>query len=184
MFDRAIAYHREKIRHWTHVLEADGNHYSAEVRKTAQVKIADHTAILNSLLPPPASSAGIAVAVLRGEAIINRHRAERLTAACAEESLVTRGELEQSIAACTKHAEACEAGMRLLTEAVERPLRRHKKRGGTYIEYGRGKLQTDVPLGDNAPLVGYRDAATGDWWFRSPSEMDDGRFEDVPGEPR
>lgn len=56
------------------------------------------------------------------------------------------------------------------------PTHRHKKRGSTYVEIGRGKLQTDTPLTDYAELVAYR-AEDGELWFRPPSEFDDGRFE-------
>lgn len=57
-----------------------------------------------------------------------------------------------------------------------RPTHRHVKRGTEYCEVARGKLQTDVPLTDYSDLVAYRDADD-TWWFRSPVEFDDGRFE-------
>ncbi|MFG6083758.1 hypothetical protein ACEUZ9_005483 [Paracoccus litorisediminis] len=55
------------------------------------------------------------------------------------------------------------------------PTHFHVKRGTKYRECARGKLQTDVPLSDYAELVAYNDMQ-GNWWFRSPSEFDDGRF--------
>lgn len=55
------------------------------------------------------------------------------------------------------------------------PTHRHVKRGTEYREVARGKLQTDNPLTDYAELVAYHDH-DGNWWFRAPSEFDDGRF--------
>ncbi|MFH5773544.1 hypothetical protein ACHFJ0_04775 [Paracoccus sp. NGMCC 1.201697] len=55
------------------------------------------------------------------------------------------------------------------------PTHRHVKRGTEYQEMARGMLQTDVPLSDYAELVAYR-GNDGEWWFRPPSEFDDGRF--------
>ena len=55
------------------------------------------------------------------------------------------------------------------------PTHRHVKRGTEYREVARGKLQTDTPLTDYAELVAYHDH-DGNWWFRAPSEFDDGRF--------
>lgn len=60
------------------------------------------------------------------------------------------------------------------------PTHQHVKRGAEYQEMARGKLQTDVPLSDYAALVAYR-AADGSWWFRSPTEFDDGRFRALGG---
>jgi hypothetical protein len=56
---------------------------------------------------------------------------------------------------------------------------RHKKRGSTYIEIGRGKLQSNDPtgLGDMQPMVVYRSEADGSLWVRPEDEFDDGRFE-------
>jgi len=43
--------------------------------------------------------------------------------------------------------------------------------GTSYREISRGRLQSEVPLVDNAPLVAYVDLY-GDWWFRPPCEFD------------
>lgn len=49
---------------------------------------------------------------------------------------------------------------------------RHLKRGTFYVEIARGRLQTEVPLVDNALLVIYADTQ-GDFWLRPPAEFDD-----------
>jgi hypothetical protein len=61
---------------------------------------------------------------------------------------------------------------------------RHKKRGTTYTEVGRGLLQmayTDS-LTDNDLMVVYRDQA-GSLWMRAESEFNDGRFEPLLASP-
>ena len=88
-----------------------------------------------------------------------------------------------------RNAEVADANARLiaiapalLRELIARrkadewqPTHRHVKRGTEYREVARGKLQTDTPLTDYAELVAYHDH-DGNWWFRAPSEFDDGRF--------
>lgn len=53
-----------------------------------------------------------------------------------------------------------------------KPTHKHLKRGTVYVEIARGRMQSEVPLPDNSPLVAYCDAA-GDWWFRPPAEFDE-----------
>lgn len=62
-----------------------------------------------------------------------------------------------------------------------RPLEvvRHKARGGLYDVLGVGLLQSSAPVHDEARLTVYRDRATGEFYFRPPAEMADGRFEEV-----
>lgn len=65
---------------------------------------------------------------------------------------------------------ACDLGL------AERRRVRHKKRGTQYSITIIGTLQTDEPLSDGATLVGYI-GNDGKWWFRTPEEVVDGRFE-------
>lgn len=58
---------------------------------------------------------------------------------------------------------------------------RHKKRGSTYTEVGRGQLQTDQPIHDMEPMVIYRSEHDGSLWARPVSEFEDGRFEAAEG---
>lgn len=66
-----------------------------------------------------------------------------------------------------------------LTEDDTPPVIRHLKRGGFYDVEGTLTVQTDTPITDNAVLVLYRDRETEQRYARLPSEMTDGRFEDV-----
>jgi len=63
---------------------------------------------------------------------------------------------------------------------------RHKKRGTTYIEVGRGKLQSFDPggLSDLDPMVIYRSEVDGSMWVRPADEFEDGRFEELPSSDR
>jgi hypothetical protein len=55
---------------------------------------------------------------------------------------------------------------------------RHKKRGTTYEEIGRAKLQASDTggMGDHHPMVVYR-GEDGQLWVRPEDEFEDGRFE-------
>lgn len=65
--------------------------------------------------------------------------------------------------------------------AAVRPRWKHKKRGTTYTEIGRGKLQSmDCGgLSDLEPMVIYQ-GDDGQIWVRDQVEFEDGRFEFVP----
>ena len=56
---------------------------------------------------------------------------------------------------------------------------RHKKRGSTYTEIGRGKLQVGDHFPDMSPVVIYQATADGTLWVRPESEFMDGRFEEI-----
>lgn len=58
------------------------------------------------------------------------------------------------------------------------PQWRHKKRGTTYTEMGRARLQVDGPL-DMADVVIYQSNTDGSMWVRPVTEFEDGRFERV-----
>lgn len=60
------------------------------------------------------------------------------------------------------------------------PVRwRHKVRGSTYTEVGRGCLQSTVHDFDYMPVVIYRADVNGTLWVRPVAEFEDGRFERV-----
>jgi hypothetical protein len=56
---------------------------------------------------------------------------------------------------------------------------RHKKRGTTYTEIGRGKAQAEAGIFDMANVVIYRSDDDGSLWARSSVEFLDGRFEEI-----
>ncbi len=66
-----------------------------------------------------------------------------------------------------------------LTEDDTPPVIRHLKRGGFYDVIGKVTVQAEAPVEDCDLLVTYRDRETGKVFARPPSEMTDGRFEDV-----
>lgn len=68
-----------------------------------------------------------------------------------------------------------EAAVALAAQADVRPRWRHLKRGSTYVEIGRGEVQSSKPIAEGETLVAYR-AHDGRLWFRPASEFDDGRF--------
>ena len=75
-----------------------------------------------------------------------------------------------------ENAELILAKLRVADAVMSGNKVEHIKRGSIYIELGRGKLQTDTLLTDNAELVGYIDESGG-YWFRPILEFDDvGRF--------
>lgn len=55
---------------------------------------------------------------------------------------------------------------------------RHRKRGTTYIEIGRAKLQASDAggLAEDQEMVVYRSESDGRMWCRPADEFDDGRF--------
>lgn len=63
---------------------------------------------------------------------------------------------------------------------VEQPRWRHKQRGTTYTEIGRGRFQGEVAgmdIGDYEPVVLYRSDKDGSLWVRTTEQFEDGRFE-------
>jgi len=60
----------------------------------------------------------------------------------------------------------------------EAPRWRHKKRGTTYVEIGRGRFQM-AGFKDDQPIVLYRSEIDASLWARPVSEFEDGRFEAV-----
>ena len=185
MFDHAIAYHREQIRQNQHVRDADGNLYSDHHRAEARKALAEHETILAELTRPYEGVKGIkAIEVLKALVIDDRYEAKRLDRLSegTEKGSFSRQEMAREIAKRTERADAVEVALVLLTEAAERPVIRHKKRGSTYDLYtGDALLQTDHPLKDNDTVGVYRDRASGRWFVRASGEMVDGRF-DTPGD--
>ena len=56
---------------------------------------------------------------------------------------------------------------------------RSTKTKDLYVERGRARLQSHIPLKDMAPLVIYRSEKDGSLWARPDEEFFDGRFEQV-----
>ena len=56
---------------------------------------------------------------------------------------------------------------------------RHVRRGTSYIEIGRGEVQSDMPIREGDDLVVYL-GEDGKLWLRPTAEFDDGRFEPLP----
>jgi hypothetical protein len=71
-----------------------------------------------------------------------------------------------------ENAELILAKLRIADAVMSGGKVEHIKRGTTYIQLGRGKLQTDTPILDNTELVGYIDES-GNHWFRPVWEFDD-----------
>ena len=82
---------------------------------------------------------------------------------------------------CTAIVEQLDAALMLPQQSGAGEVRwRHKARGTTYTEIGRGRFQGTVAgmdCGDHEPVVLYRADADGSLWCRTVEEFDDGRFE-------
>lgn len=50
------------------------------------------------------------------------------------------------------------------------------RKSSVYREYGRGRIQTAVPLTEGTEVVIYRSEKEGRFWVRPTSEFEDGRF--------
>lgn len=185
MFDHAIAYHREQIRQYQHVLDADGNLYSAQHRAEARKALAEHRLILDELTRPFEGVKGVkALDVLKALVVDDRYEAKRLDRLSegTEKGSFSRQEMVREITQRTERADAVEVALVLLTEAAERPVIRHRKRGTTYDLYtDDALLQCTYPLKDNDIVGVYRDRESGRWFVRAGGEMVDGRFE-TPGD--
>ena len=55
----------------------------------------------------------------------------------------------------------------------------HKVRRSTYIELGRGRIQTTKPLNDGDAVVLYQSEDNGTLWARRLEDFDDGRYEQI-----
>lgn len=175
MFERALAYHQEKIRQNQAVLDTDGNLYSDHHRAAAREALAVHRDIVSELTRPvDGVRASKALGVLNALLIDDRYEVKHLGSLIRE--VGDADGLIECVAARTERAEALQVALTLLVEAAERPRLRHVKRGSTYDIVGEGVLQTERPLTDGAALVVYRDVVDGRWFFRPPGEMQDGRF--------
>ncbi len=70
-----------------------------------------------------------------------------------------------------------------MSEVVTGRRWRHKRRGSTYTEIGRGQLQTiTAAVMEGCRLVAYI-GDDGKLWFRPETEFEDGRFDELPAEP-
>lgn len=73
--------------------------------------------------------------------------------------------------------EETEARVREALRMPPTPRRwRHVNTGGTYVEVGRGRMQTNEPLPDMAEVVIYRSETDSHLWARPVDEFEDGRF--------
>lgn len=79
--------------------------------------------------------------------------------------------------------DAMRAAITAALAAMWRPTHRHKKRGTSYMEVGRGFAQvSDHPIEEMTAVSIYR-GADGLLWVRNAVEFDDGRFETLPSPP-
>lgn len=179
MLDKTIAYHLEQQRQNQHVLEADGNIFSDQHRRDARKALDLHNSILAELdnahpALEPTPSLQVLVA-MHDERVQRIRRLDRMEDAAGPG--ISRDLMLQDIRKMEPERDALEIAIQALGEIAARPAVTHLKRGSNYDEYGRGILQTETPLKDNAAIVLYRDRASGKWFARAPDEFDDGRFQ-------
>jgi hypothetical protein len=79
------------------------------------------------------------------------------------------------------HAETLYESSKACLDTLSAKRWRHKKRGTTYVEIGRGILHNSSwPLDEGTPMVIYMNPASGHYWVRSEGEFAT-RFEPLEG---
>lgn len=177
MLAAVTAFHRREIEKARRVLETDGNIYSDHHRTEAQKQAALHEGFLAELLQLEQRGGHEDVAAIRYLIDLERVNWQKLSQAPAEDDSLWH---EDDKAISQRVQKALQVCLGLLLESVSRPIRTHRKRGGTYSLYGLGEVQTEHPLVDGDAIVLYRSDADGSWWARPPLEMYDGRFAHKP----